>query len=136
MIILMVDIHRHRSIEVLNLLSHLLFPVVLGSLIDRRGLQILKTEGVSVEEALPPAEVVAPPVNYKIFIIGGCFSIEQNALKMADEEKAKGFEGVFVMKRGSMFYVCYGQYATLQEAKADLPRVWQTCPKAWILNKN
>ena len=90
----------------------------------------------TVEEALPPAEVVAPPVNYKIFIIGGCFSVEQNALKMADEEKAKGFEDIFVMKRGSMYYVCYGQYASVQEAKADLPRVWQTCPKAWILNKN
>jgi hypothetical protein len=90
----------------------------------------------TLEEPLTSEELTAPPVDYKIFIIGGCFSVEQNALKMAEEEKTKGFEDVFVMKRGRMFYVCYGQYATLQEAKADLPRVWQTCPKAWILNKN
>ena len=89
----------------------------------------------TVEEPLPPVEVVVPPAEKKVFIIGGCFSVELNAAKMADEEKEKGFADVFVMKRGSMFYVCYGQYATTQEAKADLPRVWQTCPKAWILNK-
>ena len=89
----------------------------------------------TVEEPLPPVEVVVPPAEKKVFIIGGCFSVELNAAKMADEEKEKGFADVFVMKRGGMFYVCYGQYATTQEAKADLPRVWQTCPKAWILNK-
>lgn len=90
----------------------------------------------TVEEPLPPVEVVVPLAEKKVFIIGGCFSVEQNAMNMADEEKAKGYADVFVMKRGSMFYVCYGKYATTQEAKADLPRVWQTCPKAWILNKN
>lgn len=82
-----------------------------------------------------PVEVVAPAVEKKVFIIGGCFSIEQNAMNMAEEEKTKGFTDVFVMKRGRMFYVCYGQFATVQEAKEALPRVWTVCPKAWILNK-
>lgn len=82
-----------------------------------------------------PMEVVTPPVEKKVFIIGGCFSIEQNALNMAAEEKEKGFTDAFVMKRGSMYYVCYGQYATAQEAKAVLPEVWKISPKAWILNK-
>ena len=82
-----------------------------------------------------PIEVVVPPVEKKVFIIGGCFSIEQNALNMAAEEKEKGFTDAFVMKRGSMYYVCYGQYATAQEAKAVLPEVWKISPKAWILNK-
>lgn len=82
-----------------------------------------------------PMEVVTPPVEKKVFIIGGCFSIEQNALNMTAEEKEKGFADAFVMKRGSMFYVCYGQYATVQEAKAVLPEVWKISPKAWILNK-
>ena len=61
--------------------------------------------------------------------------IVKNALNMAAEEKEKGFTDAFVMKRGSMYYVCYGQYATAQEAKAVLPEVWKISPKAWILNK-
>lgn len=83
----------------------------------------------------PLVEVVTPPVEKKVFIIGGCFSIEQNAMNMVAEEKEKGFAEAFVMKRGNMYYVCYGQYATLQEAKAELNEVWKTSPKAWILNK-
>ena len=39
------------------------------------------------------------------------------------EEKAKGYADVFVMKRGTKFYVCYGQFATVQEAKTVLPEV-------------
>ncbi|MBO7083488.1 MAG: hypothetical protein J6W30_06555 [Bacteroidales bacterium] len=111
------------TIEVLNDTLEISMDTVEAPLVD------------TVEEPLPPVEVVVPPADKKVFIIGGCFSVELNAAKMADEEKEKGFADVFVMKRGSMFYVCYGQYATTQEAKADLPRVWQTCPKAWILNK-
>lgn len=84
----------------------------------------------------PPVEVVTPPIEKKVFIIGGCFSIEQNAMNMVAEEREKGFVDAFVMKRGSMYYVCYGQYATVQEAKAELTEVWKTSPKAWILNKN
>ena len=90
----------------------------------------------SVMEPAQPMEVVVPPVDKKVFIIGGCFSVEQNALNMLADEQAKGFPEAFVMKRGSMYYVCYGQYATAQEAKAELPEVWKICPKAWILNKN
>ena len=97
---------------------------------------IVEPEVDTVEEPVVPVEVVVPSADYKIFIIGGCFSIEQNAMNMVAEEKEKGYDDVFVMKRGRMFYVCYGQFATVQEAKDELPRVWQTCPKAWILNKN
>ena len=89
-----------------------------------------------VVEPAQPVEVVVPQVDKKVFIIGGCFSVEQNALNMLADEQAKGFPEAFVMKRGSMYYVCYGQYATSQEAKAELPEVWKICPKAWILNKN
>lgn len=84
------------------------------------------------EPFMEPVEVVEP----KAFIIGGCFSIEQNALNMVEETKEKGCTSAFVMKRGSMYYVCYGGYATAAEAKAALPEVLkQYNNKAWILTK-
>ena len=89
----------------------------------------------TVEEPLPTLEVIVPQATSKVFIVGGCFSVEQNALNMANDERDKGCEDVFVMKRGSMFYVCYGQFATVPEAKAKLPEALKVCPKAWILTK-
>ena len=84
------------------------------------------------EPFIEPVEVVEP----KAYIVGGCFSIEQNALNMVEETKEKGCSSAFVMKRGSMYYVCYGGYATTAEAKAELPGVLkQYNSKAWILTK-
>lgn len=84
------------------------------------------------EPFIEPVEVVEP----KAYIVGGCFSIEQNALNMVEETKEKGCSSAFVMKRGSMYYVCYGGYATAAEAKAELPEVLkQYNNKAWILTK-
>ena len=84
------------------------------------------------EPFIEPVEVVKP----KVFIVGGCFSIEQNALNMVEETKELGCTSAFVMKRGSMYYVCYGGFATTAEAKAVLPDVLkQYNSKAWILTK-
>lgn len=84
------------------------------------------------EPFIEPVEVVKP----KVFIVGGCFSIEQNALNMVEETKEQGCTSAFVMKRGSMYYVCYGGFATTAEAKAVLPDVLkQYNSKAWILTK-
>lgn len=84
------------------------------------------------EPFIEPVEVVKP----KVFIVGGCFSIEQNALNMVEETKEQGCTSAFVMKRGSMYYVCYGGFATTAEAKAVLPEVLkQYNSKAWILTK-
>lgn len=84
------------------------------------------------EPFVEPVEEVKP----KAFIVGGCFSIEQNALNMVEETKEKGCTTAFVMKRGSMYYVCYGGFATTAEAKAVLPEVLkQYNSKAWILTK-
>lgn len=84
------------------------------------------------EPFIEPVEVVKP----KAYIVGGCFSIEQNALNMVEETKEMGCTSAFVMKRGSMYYVCYGGFATAAEAKAVLPEVLkQYNGQAWILTK-
>ena len=83
-----------------------------------------------------PVEVVKPEPTSKAFIVGGCFAVEQNALNMTTEARAQGCAEAFVMKRGSKFFVCYGQYPSTAEAKAALPEVLaQYNAKAWILTK-
>ena len=91
---------------------------------------------VTVEEPKAPTETVKPQPESKAFIVGGCFSVEQNALNMAMEAYEQGCQEAFVMKRGSKFFVCYGQYPTTAEAKEALPEILQNYnQKAWILVK-
>ena len=90
----------------------------------------------TVEEPAAPIQVVKPAVESKVFIVGGCFSVEQNALNMVLQAREEGCADTFVMRRGSMYFVCYGQYPTAAEAKAALPDIIANYnPKAWILTK-
>ena len=90
----------------------------------------------NINEPVPPTETVKPQTESKTFIVGGCFSVEQNALNMAMEAYEQGCKEAFVMKRGSKFFVCYGQYPTTAEAKEALPEILQNYnQKAWILVK-
>lgn len=83
-----------------------------------------------------PVEVVKPEPTSKAFIVGGCFEVEKNALNMTVEAREQGCAEAFVMKRGSRYYVCYGQYPSTADAKAALPEVLAHYnAKAWILTK-
>lgn len=94
------------------------------------------TLAIDTLSPVPPTEVVKPEVESKAFIVGGCFSVEQNALNMAMEAYDQGCKEAFVMKRGSKFFVCYGQYPTTAEAKEALPNILQNYNQnAWILVK-
>ena len=90
-----------------------------------------------VPEVTPaPVQVVKPEPTSKAFIVGGCFEIEKNALNMTVEAREQGCAEAFVMKRGSRYFVCYGQYSTTAEAKTALPEVLKNYnSKAWILTK-
>lgn len=80
--------------------------------------------------------VVRPQPESRAFIVGGVFSEEQNALNMATEAIGNGCAGAFVMKRGTKFFVCYGQYPTGSAAREALPEiVARYNSKAWILTK-
>lgn len=89
-----------------------------------------------VNETVSPTEVVKPAAESKAFIVGGCFSVEQNALNMAMEAYEQGCKEAFVMKRGTKFFVCYGQYPSATKAKEALPVILEKYnQKAWILVK-
>ncbi|MCR5014259.1 MAG: SPOR domain-containing protein [Bacteroidales bacterium] len=72
----------------------------------------------------------------KTNIIAGCFSQLENAENMLTLMHEQGFDDAFIFQKGKMYYVSYGGYASMDEAKAALS-VIKTNPdnKAWILNK-
>lgn len=69
-------------------------------------------------------------------VIAGCFSQQANAENYIKPILEQGHQGAFLMQKGAMYYVCYGQYATMDEAKAAMAAV-KSDPnnKAWILTK-
>lgn len=90
----------------------------------------------TVAEPEPALQVVQPELESKAFIIGGCFGMEEYALNMANAAIEQGCAEAFVMKRGSKYYVAYGQYPTTADAKEALPDIIANYnKKAWILNK-
>lgn len=69
-------------------------------------------------------------------IIGGCFSQQANAEHYLVPIREQGYPEAFLMQKNGMYYVCYGQYATIEEAKKALSGIWANAnPKAWILTK-
>lgn len=87
----------------------------------------------SHEEQKPAVET--PKEEAKIFIVGGCFSAEENAEKMANSLRNKGFETAFAQQRGKYWDVYYGKYQTMEEAKLALKELKNkdSETKAWIM---
>lgn len=111
-------------------------PVVLDTVkpVEADTLSLPPDTLINADTLVVSSDTIAPEPH--AFIIGGCFSIEQNALNMVNDIREQGCTEVFVMKRGSMYYVCYGSFATTEEAKSVLPEVWAKYNnKAWILTK-
>ena len=83
-------------------------------------------------EQEPVAETLVEKA--KIFIVGGCFSSEENANKMAVSLKDRGYEAAFVKQRGRLWDVYYGKYLTMEEAKLALKEIKENSDsKAWIM---
>ena len=97
--------------------------------IDTTSLAPEEEQKVEVVQASEPAEPEA-----KIRIIAGCFAQEENAQRMANTLKDKGYSQTFVEKRGSKWFVAFGRYATDEEATAALREIrTKGDNKAWIL---
>lgn len=85
-----------------------------------------------VVEIVQEPELVKPEANIRI--IAGCFAQEENAERLANGLRDKGYQYAFIEKRGSKWFVAYGRYATEAEADAALHEIrakWND--KAWIL---
>ena len=83
-------------------------------------------------ESQPEPVVVNPEANIRI--IAGCFAQEENAARLANTLKEKGFAGAFYELRGTKWFVSFGRYATDEEATAALREIRKNTEyKAWIL---
>jgi cell division septation protein DedD len=82
-----------------------------------------------------PAETPTEKVSEaNIRIIAGCFDQEENAARLVNSLKSKGYSGAFYELRNKRWFVSFGRYATDEEATAALREIRaNTEYKAWIL---
>ena len=96
------------------------------------------TEGPIAEPVVEPTEEpvvepVAEAPEANIRIIAGCFAQEENAQRLVNALKSKGYPQAFCELRGTKWYVSFGRYATDEEATAALREIRaNTEYKAWI----
>lgn len=69
-----------------------------------------------------------------IRIIAGCFDKEENAARLVNSLKSKGYDGAFYEIRSHKWFVSFGRYSTDEEATTALREIRaNTEYKAWIL---
>ena len=84
--------------------------------------------------AEPQTVAETPTEEARIFIVGGCFSSEENANKLSISLKDRGYGSAFVKRRGKLWDVYYGKYQTMEEAKLALKEIQKDSDsKAWIM---
>ena len=81
----------------------------------------------------PKVQPAASAEEGNILVIGGCFGVEENAIKLTNTLKEKGYSGALYEKHYNMWYVSFGRYRTDEEAAAALREIRaNTEYKAWI----
>ena len=81
----------------------------------------------------PKVHPAATSSEGNILIIAGCFGVEENAVRLTNTLKEKGYAGALYEKRSNMWYVSFGRYKTDEEAAAALREIRaNTEYKAWI----
>lgn len=101
------------------------------------------TESPTVSLVETPAETpVAAPTeapstvvpDANIRIIAGCFDQEENAVRLVNSLKSKGYQTAFYELRNKRWFVSFGRYASDEEATVALREIRaNTEYKAWIL---
>ena len=100
--------------------------------IEQESVQEVEEEPEQKPEQQPEPVVVNPEANIRI--IAGCFAQEENAVRLTNTLKDKGFTGAFYELRGTKWFVSFGRYATDEEATAALREIRKNTEyKAWIL---
>lgn len=94
--------------------------------------QTVQPEQIEQPEQLEQQPIVVPEANIRI--IAGCFGQEENAARLTNTLKEKGYTSAFYELRNGKWFVSFGRYATDEEAKVALREIRaNTEYKAWIL---
>lgn len=101
------------------------------TLAERDSLEIVNEQ--ETEELTQLEQEIAPVEEAKILIVAGCFSNEENALRLETKLKDNGYQSACVEMHGGKWFVSYGRYRTDDEAKAALAKIKADGEaKAWI----
>jgi cell division protein FtsN len=106
------------------------------------------TAAVQVQDSVLPvktdtAEVVMKPAvpevseGPKYYLVGGSFSVEENADEYIVELKAKGFDAFRVGKKGRFYIVGIGSYGSFSEAEEAKQEYMNNNPgsEVWVWKK-
>ena len=96
-----------------------------------------KTQPIEQPKPQPVEQPIVQPsttsADGNILIIGGCFGVEENAIKLTNTLKEKGYAGALYEMHYNMWYVSFGRYKTDEEAAVALREIrTNTEYKAWI----
>ena len=101
--------------------------------VPQQPVEVVQEPELEPKQVQQPEPVVTSP-EANIRIIAGCFDQEENAARLVNSLKSKGYEGAFYELRNKRWFVSFGRYATDEEATAVLREIGaNTEYKAWIL---
>ncbi|MBR1514562.1 MAG: SPOR domain-containing protein [Bacteroidales bacterium] len=87
----------------------------------------------AVEKVVETIKTRTPVHEGNILIIAGCFDQEENAARLTNSLKNKGYTGAFYELHGKQWYVSFGRYVSEEQASAVLREIRaNTEYKAWI----
>jgi|ERR1051326_8231589 nucleoid DNA-binding protein len=90
---------------------------------------------VSLEESKPEVKTIAKPNHKKssghFHVIGGAFSVPENAEKFKKKLEKQGYNAIIFEKK--LQFVSYGSYATREEALEALDKIRATQSDAWLM---
>ncbi|MFA6923515.1 MAG: SPOR domain-containing protein [Bacteroidales bacterium] len=89
---------------------------------NKTGKEIIKIENKEVKN------------NAKYFIVGGCFVMEENAKKLSDKIKKKGFNPEISKNKDGLFMVSYAKFDNKTDAVNELKKIkTQADSSAWLV---
>ena len=91
---------------------------------------VVESTNVVLEE---PTEIL--PLKYQV--IGGCFTDKANAARLVSKLQDQGYQAKIFDKKGKLYRVTYGGFATQKEARKALKKVQaNTNASAWLFKSN
>ncbi|MDD5569788.1 MAG: SPOR domain-containing protein [Bacteroidales bacterium] len=72
--------------------------------------------------------------NAKYFIVGGCFALEENANKLSEKIKKKGYNAQILKNKDGLFIVSYAGFDNRTDAVKELKKIKEeTDASAWLV---
>lgn len=103
---------------------------VTAELMDNKAVGIVKADSTKVIVAKAPINT-----DFKFHLITGCFQIPENAERFVSTLQNQNISASIIGKRNGLHVVSAGNFATREEAVAQLAQLKKSQPEAWLLVK-